>query len=613
MYMGGFLARFKKGDERKEVYIKDFITGALVKPSDDVLRKQFVAKSLVLELGYPKNLIDVDVDIKLDGKVVGRADLVVYRDEGVRDPIGNSYILIVVGEDGLERLRNLMSTSKAEYGLWSDGTNLVVLRRNVDGVVEEVVGLPRYGLSFDSLNKPMLVSDLSPTSDLKTRIDGFFKYLKQNEKLDDDELLDELLKLVLMKVVDESLGGTTRLWISNDEYLNVIKGIGGEGLKGRVNELLNNLTPYGFSGDLAISARSIAEFIRRFNYISILKSDDLTKVESLLSVSREFMSIERGGILTPYVVAELMIKLVKPSIRDLIIDPACGSGRLITYTLKYLRDSYGLSREDLIKLLRSNILCVDVSASAIKLASVNIALHAGVPGNVFKADSLTRFSELQELAVKASIPEHLIPRPEGFDVVITHPPFNVRWRVRDPKVLSQFELGFRWDFDRKASRWFKSSGLLKEQLVEVLFIERGFQLLKPYGRMAILLPEELLAEGSLGYVRQWIVENARVLAVVSLPHPTLIAYGLKARAFVLVLQKVPKDRIEELRKSEYKVFVASVERVGYDALGIPMYKRDKDGRVLLDESGSPILDTDIENVIRAYNEYLEKEGISLKG
>lgn len=611
--MSGFLARFKKGDDRKELFIKDFITGALVKLSDDELRKQFIAKVLVLELGYPKNLIDVNVDVKADDKILGRADLVVYRDEGVRDPVNNSYILVVVGEGGLERLRSLMGISKAEYGLWSDGINLVVLRRGANGVVEEVFSLPRYGFSFDSLNNPVPVSDLSPASDLKTRIEGFFRYLKQNEKLDEDELLNELLKLLLMKVVDESLEGSTRLWVSNDEYLSIIKGINSDGLKGRINELLSNLTPYGFSGDLIISTRSVAEFIKRFNYISILKSEDSAKVESLLSISKEFMSIERGGVLTPYVVAELMVKLVKPGVKDLIVDPACGSGRLITCTLKYLRDSYGLSREDLIKLLRDNILCVDISTSAIKLASVNISLHTGTPGNVLKADSLAQFNELQETALKASIPEHLIPRPEGFDVVVTHPPFNVRWRVRDPKILSQFELGFKWNFDRKTSKWFKSSELLKEQFVEVLFIERCFQLLKPYGRMAILLPEELLAEGSLGYVRQWIVENARVLAVVSLPHPTLIAYGLKARAFVLVLQKIPKDRIEELRKSEYKVFVASVEKVGYDALGIPMYKRDKDGRVLLDDSGMPIPDTDVENVVNMYNEYLEREGILFKG
>lgn len=92
--------------------------------------------------------------------------------------------------------------------------------------------------------------------------------------------------------------------------------------------------------------------------------------------------------------------------------------------------------------------------------------------------------------------------------------------------------------------------------IEVLFIERFIQLAKPGGWIAIVIPDGILTNSQLYYVRDFIAERTKVEAVVSLPKGAFKAAGTSAKTSILFLQKF-KDQ-QEKKDWNYPVFLASV-------------------------------------------------------
>jgi type I restriction enzyme M protein len=191
---------------------------------------------------------------------------------------------------------------------------------------------------------------------------------------------------------------------------------------------------------------------------------------------------------------------------------------------------------------------------------------------------------------------------------MTNPPFGSKGKVTDKRILQNFELGYKWK-QEKDGRWVKTNKILDGQIPEILFIERSLQLLAEGGRMAIVLPNGTLNNSSLEYVREFIKQHSRILAVVSLPVGTFMSAGANPQPSVLFLQKLNKEDAEELNKKDYPIFVAIVEKIGYDLTtktAPPIYKRDEKGEYLTDKAGNRILDTDIPEIIEAFEVFKGK-------
>jgi len=73
--------------------------------------------------------------------------------------------------------------------------------------------------------------------------------------------------------------------------------------------------------------------------------------------------------------------------------------------------------------------------------------------------------------------------------------------------------------------------------IEILFLERFVQLARPGGHIAIIIPDGILANARLSYVREWLWEHTEVKAVASLPQHTFFRHGAAAKAWVLALRK----------------------------------------------------------------------------
>ena len=151
---------------------------------------------------------------------------------------------------------------------------------------------------------------------------------------------------------------------------------------------------------------------------------------------------------------------------------------------------------------------------------------------------------------------------EKFDVLITNPPYGSKIKIDDTMILNQFEVALKWKYDKTLNVWVKEK-IKENDTPQNLFIERCMDFLVPGGRMALVLPDGIFGNDKLGYLRQFLIENGRILAVVDLPKETFMPHT-STKTSVILIQKY-KD--EEDRKLNYPIFMAVCETCGHDRRG----------------------------------------------
>lgn len=195
---------------------------------------------------------------------------------------------------------------------------------------------------------------------------------------------------------------------------------------------------------------------------------------------------------TPATVAEFMIENSQVRKDAKIIDPAAGDGAFVQALAgRGYRKVWGIElKEDRAAILR---------------------------------ERLSAYSGLSLLAGDALNPATLGSWAMGtFDVAIGNPPFShQRSKIDDEKILANYELG------------------RPKQAIEILFLERFIQLVRPSGLVRIILPMNVFSSTTLQYVRDYILENLWVEAVVGLPRHTF--GGTSAKTAILFGQKRGKD------------------------------------------------------------------------
>ena len=170
-----------------------------------------------------------------------------------------------------------------------------------------------------------------------------------------------------------------------------------------------------------------------------------------------------------------------------------------------------------------------------------------------------------------------------FDILLSNPPFA--GEIHETPLLKEYELAKN------------DKGKLRNKMERhILFIERSLDLVKPGGRMAIVLPQGVFNNSNMEYVRNYLLDKARILAVVGLDVNTFKPHtGTKTS--VIFLQKW-----EEKEKSpkDYPIFMAVSKKSGKDNSGDYVYKKDKDGSLIFDMQGKKILEHDLNEIAEEF-------------
>lgn len=227
---------------------------------------------------------------------------------------------------------------------------------------------------------------------------------------------------------------------------------------------------------------------------------------------------ELGQFFTHPEVAHFMAQLVNPKDGEHIIDPACGDGEFLDniYKINPNANTYGCEIDE-----------VFFEEAKERNPHSNIFYHNGLYSNALFEG---------ETDITEEIPN------DFFDTVIANPPFNgLKNKVTEKEILDLYETAMKENKVRPA------------QSIEILFLERFVNLLKTNGRFCIIIPEGILSDQRLTYLRNWLYERLSIEAVISLPKR-----GIFGNAYVNVVilcgkkkpVEVPTKRVFFVRETK---------------------------------------------------------------
>jgi type I restriction enzyme M protein len=162
----------------------------------------------------------------------------------------------------------------------------------------------------------------------------------------------------------------------------------------------------------------------------------------------------------------------------------------------------------------------------------------------------------------------------SFDVVMTNPPFGKKIVVKGKPLLSQYELGYRWQRS-KSGEIGRTANLHEKQPPQIIFLERCLQFLKPGGRLGIVLPESLFGMPTHEYVVAFLRRTAKIRGVIAMPEElfkTSGKGGTHAKVCVVLIENTPPAEGEE-----WDVFLADAKWCGHDSRGKPTVRIDPNG------------------------------------
>jgi type I restriction enzyme M protein len=271
-----------------------------------------------------------------------------------------------------------------------------------------------------------------------------------------------------------------------------------------------------------------------------LLADDMVGLDAIF----EFMVTraakgQKGQYFTPrHVIAEV-VAMVRPTAGERVVDPACGSG--------------GFLRHALLQAPRCSVWGFDQDPRALRVARVMLAASDQETARVMHVDSLRR-PESGRWPSPAAVLEDLMraqePRFRGFDVVLTNPPFA-------GDVGSDYADAYELACGHRVER-------------DVLFLERCVELLKPGGRLAIVLPHNKVGAEQWAYLRSWLLERVAVVAVLGLGRNTFRPHTSQKACVVIGSKRLKPTR--HFRDEEILFFIS--ERDGKDRRGRLAYTPD---------------------------------------
>ena len=154
--------------------------------------------------------------------------------------------------------------------------------------------------------------------------------------------------------------------------------------------------------------------------------------------------------------------------------------------------------------------------------------------------------------------------------------------------MKQYDLAAVWDKQEDGSWKIRTNKngekiLQKSQPPEILFIERCIQLLKDHtGRMAMVIPNGILNNPALGYVRQWIRHNVQLIAVIDMARE-LFQPKNDTQTSMVLMRKLSEEerRLAANKELDYPIFMAVTEKIGHDKRGNVLYRQTPNGDDLI--------------------------------
>ena len=573
--------------KKSEKGVRDYATGQWVKSGIKEHKEavNIFTQKLVEELGYSKAQIQTIPQFRVKTSPSGQekypVDITVFRD--TKKDYDNVYMLVECKQpnrkDGRKQLDIYLNlVPSVELGVWFNGREHLYLWKIQDPKTKrwlwkEIPELPKKGQRVQDIGLYKR-KDLKKPKNLKQIFDDIRNHLAGMTTgiTRDEAIAQEIINLLFCKIYDEintPLDEQVKFRAGIDETPEEVK----ERIVNLFNEVLEEYDDVFDEGDrIKLDAESLVYVVGELQRFAITEAERDAIGDAFEVFIGPALRGTEGQFFTPRNVVKMAIEMLDPQIGEYIIDPACGSGGFLIVALEYVwkkldeeANKKGWSKEYLAgkrKELASKFIAgIDKDSFLAKVTKAYMAIIGDGRGGIFCENSLV---PLEEWNLKTRQKIEL----EKFDVLVTNPPFGVKIPVRGGRILQQYELGFKWKLNKETKRWERTNKLQDTQPPQILFIERCLQLLKSNGRMGIVLPEGILGNIEDGYIREFILGKADILAVVDLPSETFQPNTATKTCILFLRKKGGKEFTLN------KIFMVIAHKVGHNKRGKPIKEDD---------------------------------------
>ena len=611
--------------------ICDYVDGKFRNDTPEEYVRQTIEKRLVNEHKYLTKQIRIEYTLQL-GSRKPRADIVIFDKECVEQTQENVKLIIECkkeavdahnAKDGVEQLKSYMSACpNCEWGMWTNGKQKEVYRKYVNdkGQIDfmDYNDIPSTDGNLEDINRPKRTSLKNAYDDnLLFTFKTCHNHIYVNDGLQKQPAFFELLKVIFCKIEDErNITKPLEFYATSEERSNTDGQLTVKKRISKIFEQVKNKKKYkqifDANDEIKLSPRSLAYIVSELQKYSLLNTNIDIKGKAYEEIVGANLRGDRGEFFTPRNVMKMVVEMINPGVDERVLDSSCGTGGFLVNAMTHVieklekqfeaelgllknewsNEAINAFRDRISDMAKSNYFGFDINPDLVKATKMNMVMNNDGSGNILQTNSLlpphewtddfrSNLAEALEID-KASIRNY--KTIEFFDVIVTNPPFGSKIPIKDKAILEQFELAHVWENDKKTNTWTMTERLQSSVPPEILFVERCTQLLVPGGRMGIVLPDNILGAPGLGYIREWLIKNHRIIASVDL-HVDTFQPRNGTQTSVLILQKKTQEQKDAEEKTgamaDYNIFMAMVEKVGHDKRGNPTFKRDKEGNEIL--------------------------------
>ena len=446
--------------------------------------------------------------------------------------------------------------------------------------------------------------------------------IRNNDKLSPEAAFDEISKILFIKIRyerenDEGQVFSLERFVENRkayEKLNKEMGVLNavpfyQNLFEKTKIQFANDRLFDNNAKIEIRENSFEQIVKELEIYNLsTTSDDVKGIAFEQFLGKTFRG-ELGQFFTPRTIVDFMVSILDPQEGELVCDPCCGSGGFLIKSFEYIREKierdielqkekikdrfYGADYNSLTETKKLEIDAIvsemfscmneelnpnnkkgrlyslshdciygtDANPRMARTAKMNMIMHGDGHGGVHHHDGLLNVNGIFD---------------NRFDIILTNPPFGARVD-KDIKIAEADKFTDQAKIDEYTKRYGDTYKIALSQvndnigksllslykidnsLTEVLFIERCLNLLKPGGRLGIVLPEGVLNNTNLQKVRDFVESKAKILFIVSIPQDVFMASGATVKPSLMFFKKFTEE--EAL---EYSRIKAKAEEI-YDA------------------------------------------------
>lgn len=603
--------------KRGKPYVKCFVSGIdrPLKPEEIV--RQLFAKKLVKEYNYPKERLAVEKGVYFGSSISEkRADIVVFH-KNTNEP----YIIVETKKskrkDGEEQLKSYCNAEGSPIGIWSNGEEIEVWHREKPNNFVSISDIPTVDQTLEQIvSEPWTIDKLTKENRLLTEKKSLRDIIITLEDLvlanSGADSFDEVFKLIYAKLYDEWAANNIR---SRNKRINFrIYGEDPSELYEKINGLFNDAKQKwkGVFGDLDkidLTPTHLMTCVSFLQDIKLFNSNLYVIDEAFEYLVVQVAKGTKGQYFTPRHVIDMAIRMLNPREEEYVIDPAAGSCGFTVHTIFHIAGQTFTNQklpDHAREFAQNNVFGIDFDLRAVKVAKALNLIAGDGRTNVYRANSLDNSSWEED--IKSALKQFLKRFPRNsddetenqrtykyftFDILLTNPPFA--GDISERHILKEYTLAKKGDKIKKTVDR------------DTLFIEKCFNFLKDGGRMAIVLPQGKLNNTHEEYIRKFIMDKARILAVIGLDSNTFKPHtGTKTS--VLFVQKWDNEICP--KTDDYPIFFATSKKSGKSSSGEYKFLKDKNGEVQLDEHGHPEIEHDLFEISDAFIEFAKKQKFS---